>query len=110
MSLNRLENGYYTHQLPTINNKVIQSGIRFCKAIVPKDENAMINAEYWYNKAYPKIVRSNFKTPPNWEEVRQYQDGDLLTHQRDPWTGKRLVHTCKKPYDQCHNGFWGRWE
>jgi len=79
--------------------------VRFCKAIAPKpgSQEAKLSR---YTEFYPRIVGLKFKVPSNWVVVRQVKDGETLKTEY----GRELIHTCKKPYHVCFEGFWGRWK
>lgn len=105
---------------PDPENSLVQAA-QFCKAIAPKGGKSAWASGGLYGKAHPRIVKSEFKTPRDWEEVARWESGQSFTTLRDdgieaveiPVTdgfGRILVHTCQKPYDTCHQGFWGRWE
>jgi hypothetical protein len=104
---------------PTINtdNPTLRN-LRFCKSIIPEPNTPEAKLHY-YGSAYPRIVKSNFKVPSNWRVVESYKDGEVFVEKerREDGSlipgatsrGRVLAHTCEKPYDDCYNGFWGRW-
>lgn len=93
--------------------------VRFCKSIAPKPgttEEKLMR----YTSAYPRIVKSEFKVPANWEVKESFKNGETFYYpKRDvkghpiPVRGRNntiLAHTCAKPFDDCYNGFWGKWK
>lgn len=87
-------------------NSPLLKHLRLCKKIVPKNGEVWIGSRL-YDRDYPRIVKLDFKTPPNWEEIDHIKEGQVLdetTFRRFP--GERLTHTCHKPYDACVNGYW----
>lgn len=103
-------------------NKFLRS-VRFCKAIEPADENARKECVKYKGNCgnsgqfAPRIVKDKFKIPANWREVISYREGQPFNNEHNhrittlSLSGETLmlVHTCRKPYDTCHEGFWGLW-
>ena len=74
--------------------------VRPCKAIMPRTPGALGG----YYGLLPRIVKSKFKVPPNWEVVEEVKPGQVLAD--EGWRGS-LVHTCESHgWDECVRGFW----
>src|SRR3990170_8368831 len=92
---------------------------RFCKAIAPIQGTKEVGGHF-YSDLFPRIVKTKFIVPPNWRVVQEFSDGEPFTYDTLDERGKPirlsvtdrrgvLVHTCTKPYQECFEGFWGRW-
>jgi hypothetical protein len=81
---------------PLLNN------IGFCKSIRPKNQAAGES----YCGMLPRIVKSNFKVPANWEVVQEVTEGQVLDRDEHRGSPVEYVHTCTKPFDKCIDGFW----
>ena len=80
--------------------------ISFCKSIRPK--NGAAGGGYF--GILPRIVKSDFKVPANWEVVEEVAEGQVLDISENKYTNSVIeyVHTCNKPFVKCVRGFWVR--
>ena len=52
--------------------------LRACKKIAPRDGKSVKIGRHTFSSGYPRIVKSGFKTPSNWEEIIRVEDGQEL--------------------------------
>jgi len=100
-----LENPLYRHLRP-------------CKAITPK--NSTVNGGENYSAAHPRIVKSDFRVPANWQVVAEYTNGQPVLDKNghsitQEYRGETqiLVHVCQKPYNSLSDaagGFYADWQ
>jgi hypothetical protein len=101
-----LENPLYRHLHP-------------CKAIAPKNLTGGTGGKD-YSVAHPRIVKSDFCVPANWQVVAEYTNGQSVLDENghritQEYLGEiqTLVHVCQKPYNclsDTAGGFYADWQ